>query len=448
MPFNLHWKRIWSERHNKLWVLPALHCVLAVVLALVAAWIPSWLPASWELPRIEAKTLDSLLTVIASSMLAVATFSLSIMVSAFASASNSVTPRATELVMGDEGTRTAIANFLSAFMYSVVAQTALGLKYYGDDGRFILFVGTLVVLVWLMVTLLRWVRTLSSLGRLGNTLARVEAAAKATLETFWQHPLMGARAAPLQLPETGHMAPIVATRMLFVRRIDMEALNTIAQTHDCQIHIQKRPGVLVAPGDVLAWVETQQPWESAPSWLDEANAAFHLDRDRTFDQDPRFGVIVLREAAQRALSSSVNDPGTAIACLHSLTRVLMESQTNAEQHIMQAAQEQEGEAAFPPVRYPHLTMAPLPLEELIRDGFDPIVRDGSDSYEVAVRLQKMLGLLHRRTRHPTLAAAIRSNAEFAYRCAMDLLPHAKDREEVQALHDQYFAKSAVPPSQA
>lgn len=53
-----------------------------------------------SLPDIKQETLESLLNVIASSMLAVTTFSLSIMVAAFASASNGATPRATDLVMG------------------------------------------------------------------------------------------------------------------------------------------------------------------------------------------------------------------------------------------------------------------------------------------------------------------------------------------------------------
>lgn len=186
------WKRLWMERRNRLWVLPALNSVIAVVVALAAAWVPELLPGM-RLPAVEAKTLDNLLGVVASSMLAVTTFSLSIMVSAFASASSGVTPRATELVMGDEGTRAAIANFLSAFMFSIVAQIALGMRYYGDNGRFILFVSTCLVLAWLMLTLLRWVRTLSSLGRMGNTLARIEDAALQAMADHWAQPFMQAR---------------------------------------------------------------------------------------------------------------------------------------------------------------------------------------------------------------------------------------------------------------
>ncbi|MCB2032066.1 MAG: DUF2254 domain-containing protein, partial [Ottowia sp.] len=152
-------KRAWfwlRERRNRLWVTPAVASLGAVLLALAAAWVSRAVPDG-TFPNIERDTLDNLLTVVSSSMLAVTTFSLSIMVSAFASAANSATPRATELVMGDEGTRSAIAMFLSAFIYAVVAQVALGMGYYGSGGRFVLFLGTVVVLVLLLVTLVQWV---------------------------------------------------------------------------------------------------------------------------------------------------------------------------------------------------------------------------------------------------------------------------------------------------
>ncbi len=83
------------------------------------------------------------------------------MVSAFASASSGATPRATELIMGDDNTRTTISGFIAAFIFTVIAKTALGMEYYGQNGRFILFIGTIAVMAYLIVSLIRWVFTLS-----------------------------------------------------------------------------------------------------------------------------------------------------------------------------------------------------------------------------------------------------------------------------------------------
>ena len=43
---------------------------------------------------------------------------------------------------------------------------------------------------------------------------------------------------------------------------------------------------------------------------------------RTYDQDPRFGLTVLTEIAERALLPAVNDPGTAIDILGRSVRLL------------------------------------------------------------------------------------------------------------------------------
>lgn len=436
------WNRLWLERRNKLWVLPALNSAAAVLLALAAAWVPALLP-QMQLPVIAPETLESLLTVIASSMLAVTTFSLSIMVSAFASASSGVTPRATELVMGDEGTRSAIANFLSAFIYALVAQIALGLKIYGDNGRFILFVGTLCVLAWLVLTLLRWVKTLSSLGRLSNTLRRIEDATLLCLRAYWSEPLMGAQA-PEALGACQTVLRVTARDVLLVRRIELPTLQALAQEWECLIQIRIRPGQLCSLETVLADLCVDESARQAWADLDASTrqersrrvaACFQLDAERTFDQDPRFGMLVLREAAQRALSAAINDPGTAIACLNIMTRSLLKSQIpSAEQAFTRCGD----------IRFDRLSVPALAPQEFLIDGFDPVARDGAASFEIAVKMQKLLGMLAQESPSRELALAAGRHAVFAYECAAQALVQANDVQELKRVHQaQGFEKSTV-----
>ncbi len=167
------WLLVLKKPSNKLWVSAASWALLTVIFVLSLRLGARTLEVA-SLPDIKQETLESLLNVIASSMLAVTTFSLSIMVAAFASASNGATPRATDLVMGDSTTRTAITSFICAFIYAIIAKTALGMAFYAQNGRFILFISTVAVLLYLIITLIRWVYTLSQLGRLGNTLEKIE----------------------------------------------------------------------------------------------------------------------------------------------------------------------------------------------------------------------------------------------------------------------------------
>jgi uncharacterized membrane protein len=116
--------------------------------------------------------------------------------------------------------------------------------------------------------------------------------------------------------------------------------------------------------------------------LDEETAArlrsaYSVEAARSFDQDPRFGVIVLAETASRALSPAVNDPGTAIEVLGRLVRVLSHWQPATTTHAM----------------YPRLHAPPILASELLEDAFQPIARDGAAMIEVQIRLQVALAAL-------------------------------------------------------
>lgn len=66
--------------------------------------------------KVGAEAVDNILNILASSMLAVTTFSLSIMVTAYGSATTNVTPRATRLVVEDVTTQNVLATFIGSFL--------------------------------------------------------------------------------------------------------------------------------------------------------------------------------------------------------------------------------------------------------------------------------------------------------------------------------------------
>jgi uncharacterized membrane protein len=419
--------RLWvwlRARRNRIWVTPTGAVLAAVGLALAAKWGNDVWPAD-AVPDISRDTLDGLLSVIAASMLSVATFSLGIIVSAFASASRGATPRASELVMGDDGARKAIAAFIAAFIYAIVAKTALGMGYYETVGRFVLFVSTLGVLAYLVARLLLWVRTLSTLGQLHDTLARIERVARKALMEHVQHPAMGAHAAPLAEPQG---VPVRSRAVGYLTHINFAGLQHEAERVGATLHVKLRPGAFVDPASTLLVVEGAALDER----LDEAvQKSFMVGPSRSYDQDPRFGLIVLSEVAQRALSPAVNDPGTAIHVLALMTRLLVE--------VSQAARATGDQAADAPAAVEHdrITAPLLDEADLVDDGFAPIARDGAATVEVGVRLQKMLAVI---AQHglPAVAEAARRQAAVALARSdlTDMLPH--EHQRLAAVHQEQF----------
>ncbi|MGC7560369.1 DUF2254 domain-containing protein [Pasteurella sp. PK-2025] len=367
------------------------------------------------LPNIQQDTLESLLNVIASSMLAVSTFSLSIMVSAFASASSGATPRATDLVMGDSTTRTAITSFICAFIYAIIAKTALGMAFYEQNGRFILFISTIAVLLYLIITLIRWVYTLSQLGRLGNTLEKIEQVTDKALQQYRTYPQMKAVSDHLL---TDQAKNITAKKSGYLTHIDMQTLQNKMENMDGYMHIYVRPGELISPDTAICAVESQAE-------LDEEviRQCFVLSKVRTYEQDPNWGFIVLSEAAQRALSPAVNDPGTAINIM-AMMMGLFVKETPAKET------EETG--------YDRLSIAHLACGEWIRDAFAPISRDGAGILEVNLVMQKVLASIWRNAPEKDVSEAALLMASQALERASQSLSLQVDIDRLREKHQRLF----------
>ncbi|MFZ7255272.1 DUF2254 domain-containing protein [Avibacterium avium] len=403
---------LWLKKpSNGLWLTPILGALFAVFLALFSAFIKNKALPIDIIPDINETLLNDILSIMASSMLAVSTFSLSIMVSAFSSASNGATPRATELVMGDNTTRLAISSFISAFVYAVIAKITLGMGYYNEAGRFVLFVGTICVLIYLITTLITWVSALSQLGLLNNTLEKIETASQQALNNYWQQPNMGAKS----LDKIRFDYAILAHKTGYLSHINMQNLQDFADKNGCEIEIAIQPGKLVYTDMPLAYVN--KSIEEMALLQDN----FIIENNRSYAQDPKFGLIVLSEVAQRALSQAVNDPGTAIKVISVLLRLLLDSKAEKQA-----------------VKYDRLAMLNLNEQELVLQPFTPICRDGSALLEIHIKVQKALAVLRTQSDNQAIREAALKQAKIDLDYALNGLSLENEKAQIQALHQHLF----------
>ncbi|HET9032214.1 MAG TPA: DUF2254 domain-containing protein [Dokdonella sp.] len=374
----LQWLLLQLSR--RLWVRATAFSVLGVVTALIALLVEQYIPD--EIPaKIGADAVDSLLQIIATSMLSVMIFSLSTIVSAYASATSNTTPRATQLLISDSTAQNALATFLGAFLFSLVGIIVLQTGLYGDNGRVILYAVTLGVIVIIVLTLLRWTDYVLRLGRVGPTCDRVETVATNALRRRRASPYLGGQ--PREAGEAGYPEGAISIHtdsFGYVEHIDMQGLQNAAKEAEIDIYLIALPGHFAGAAQPLVRV-MRLPEESC---LNAIRNAFSISAARSFDQDPRFGVCVLSEIASRALSPAINDPGTAIDILSRGARLLALWSSNHPDAV---------EVDDQTIRYPNVHVPPVELEELFDDFFIPIARDGAGLVEVGIHLQKMLQTL-------------------------------------------------------
>jgi len=406
------WRWIVRLLLRRIWFRAALFSILSVALALVAAFVAPFVPYDIS-TKIGSDAVDRILGILATSMLAVTTFSLAAMVSAFSGASSTLTPRATQLLVEDSTAQNALSTFLGAFLFSIVGICALSTGIYGKSGRVILFVGTILVIAIIVFTLLRWIEHLSGFGRVGNTIDRVEKVAKSAATHsvfnigFGHHGESQMRGRRIARP----------TEIGYITHIDLSALEEMATRIGCTIDVLVMPGTFVTPASALAC------WDCGEDRPDsEIGQAFSVDHNRQFDHDPRFGLVVLSEIASRALSPAVNDPGTAIAVLGAGVRVI-------SAFLADAGKPMKRESGC--VRLPKLMLADL-LEDLVQ----PIARDGATLVEVAIMVQRSLGKIAAQTpaAHGVLA---QSAAAALVRCGQ-AMSFAPDLERVRATYREYW----------
>jgi uncharacterized membrane protein len=385
--------------------------VFAVATVGLAPLLHTMVPQSL-LGHFDAGSVEQILGILASSMLAVTTFSLSIAVSAFAAAASSATPRATALLQEDPTTQNVLATFLGAFLFSLVGLIAIRTELYDDAAQWFLFIATLFVVALVVVALLRWISHLMSFGRMNDTLDRVERAALQSLEQRLENPYLCGSPLGGDMPPAA--TPLLSVSTGYVQHVDMSALSQLAEELGTRLFLIALPGKFVHPQAELLRTDAELADESQRQAL---RGAFTIGTERSFDQDPRFGLIVLAEIASRALSPAVNDPGTAISVIGRLVRVLGHWRERVE----------------PPRDFPEVFVPGLRSTDMLEDAFRPIARDGAGIFEVQMRLRKALDSLSRAAPAPFADAA----DDLAARALHNAREAGLDDRDLQAL-------SAIP----
>ncbi len=404
---------------ERLWLKPLLMCLLSF-LGTTGAYIAGTWFEPGDVPEISTDTLKVLLGVLTSGMLVIATFAVGAMISAYASASRTATPRAFSLIIADDVTQNALSTFVGAFLFAVIALLAVMNGLYAVPARFFLLVLTLAVFWIVVMTFIRWVDRIARLGRLGMTLDKVEHATRLSI----QHYQAAAFGRVAETRGQGSTTDLRKERIGYLQRVDWDALQQLAERVEAKIKVHALPGAFITPEKVLATLSRSSGEELPDKELRRFRRAFLIGDQRLFDEDPRFGFIVLSEIASRALSPAVNDPGTAIQITGRLVRLF---------HNWRHPDKQS--EAYEERRYDRIEAPRIRVEDLFEDAFVGISRDGAGFREVMIRLQKAfhaIGALD-----ADMARVARHHAGQSLLRAKEAMPFEPDYEAVKAAHDGY-----------
>ena len=323
----------WARLTANYWFYPALFSILAGLLALGtvaldrAGWAEYLSDMEWLVP-VRPKGASDILTLMAGSMLAVASTVFSITLVAVTYASGTYGPRLLTNFLEDRGNQLSLATFIGSFVYALIvlrsvraedetpsttadaAATALP----GFTPQVSLLVAYILmgisigVLVYFLNHVPNSIRINKVLQQIGERLIAM------IRETYpVENEFSDARDA-----EGGE--PVTAFETGYLQMIDFQDLEELARKCDATFSLRVRTGdflhrdlpLMDVKGCAVADIE------------EEARTHFTLGPTRTPEQDPHFLIDELVEIGLRALSPGINDPFTAITALHWLGAAISE----------------------------------------------------------------------------------------------------------------------------
>ena len=320
----LRW--VWSRLNANYWFYPAIFALVATALAFALVWIDrtglsqQLNDIGWIMPARPSGASDTL-TVIAGSMIGVASTVFSITIAAVAYASGNYGPRLLTNFMEDRGNQLSLATFIGTFVYSVLvlrsvreegeaaatAENATATILPGFVPQLSLLVA--VVLMGISVAVLVYfLNHIPASIRINTVLQGIGMRLLKDIGEDFPHRANGA------LEQAAPEGPaILAKASGYIQLIDFEELSKVAEKHCCGIALEVRTGEFVHPGLPLARICAGELDTKLAARVEDA---FTVGASRTPSQDPQFLIDELVEIGLRALSPGINDPFTAITALH------------------------------------------------------------------------------------------------------------------------------------
>jgi uncharacterized membrane protein len=321
-----HFLYLQNRLRSSFWFIPGLMILAAVGFSVATLALDAWLPGlPMPLPfaptRPEGARL--VLSTIAGSMITVASLVFSLTLVTLSVAAQQLGPRLISLFMADRLTQIVLGSFLALFVYTLLILRAVQ----GGESPFIPSVSISAALVATVVNLLiliTYVHNAAQSIQADTIVHRLASEAIDEIKTLL--PLLEnepeSALLPIEpAPNFDRSFEVAGGEIGYVQAIDSGALVNLADEHGVLIELALHPGAFSLENTSIATVrhEGKVNHETIGQGVRRAIA---FGSKRTATQDIVYGLQGLVEIALRALSPGINDPHTAVACIHHLTAAL------------------------------------------------------------------------------------------------------------------------------
>ena len=307
---------------NSFWLLPLWLSIVATMLFALTFYIDSVYlnifladyPPPFSIGPTGAR---QLLATIAGSLITVASLVFSMTLIALTVAAGNIGARLLLRYMQNRSIQITLGVFLAGFIYALLTLSAIGsdADYVPRLSVFTAMAIAVSCFVWLVFAF----HDLAKSIQVDQAIAELSASLCLALQRM-QEECDGAERVPNAWPEKGlSCRELCGEAGGYVVSINREGVAHLAEQHNLIVRLNVKLGSFVIPGEVLAEVAERDSnsshKEQVPDWQPMVRDTIILAPSRNDLDDPFFCLRLLNEIAARALSPSLNDFYTALACV-------------------------------------------------------------------------------------------------------------------------------------
>ena len=415
---------------SSFWFIPL---VLSIA-ALIGSWLTlqldfgygayrltNWLPG----PPITQEGARLVVSAVAGSMVTAASLVFSMTLVALSFVSQQLGPRIILGFMEDRPTQIVLGVFVATFIYSLIVLGVIGTRYdanfipvlsvYVSGGLALLSLALMIHFIHHIATNIQADAVVAALGR--QLLSAIEAREQRHAQFSKFIPLSDFEERCDDVRSTG--VAITAPRSGYIQSIDEVGVLGIAEEHNLQISFVTRPGQFTIEGTPIAFVSGPKG-EDAKQLVEDLQSNFVLGERRTRQQHIEFELNSLVEVALRALSPSMNDPLTAVACANrifvGLTKLTGHS---GEARVLEA---EDGTGIVLPL--------PQDFGHYLDVAIDPLRRSGKTDLILSMNLAGLLKDLAMTVDNQTDRTAIASHIKALQKDCEEIFTSQADRSKL------------------
>jgi uncharacterized membrane protein len=328
--FTSKFRDLWIDLKSSLWFFPSIIVFLFSFTALVLIQID--VVYNSELNEMElaifgasAEGARGILTTIAASMITVAGVVFSITIVALSLTSSQYSSRVLRNFMRDRKNQFVLGVFIGIFAYClIVLRTVRG----PEDPTFIpeisvffavllsfLGIGVFVFFIHHIASSIQASQIISNIYNetmdIVNDMFPDETNAEQENENYHNK---------TKWMEDSNFYSIVTDKSGYIQKIDKELLLKSAKKHNLVLRVEVSVGTFLL--ESTPFISVQGDKKPDKEIINLLRKVLTVERQRTIEQDPAYGIRQLVDVALKALSPGINDTTTAIMCIERLTAIL------------------------------------------------------------------------------------------------------------------------------